>query len=205
MKSRPRIPIGLCMAPFLRRTRRCRHRVASSDDARSLSSQPATRGTTAATTVADCPGGGHQRIAGDIHTQFRRQEFLIGIPNLRDLISNGRPTPLETISLIAEMNSLFLIMGNSPSMVAKLLGNADPDGAGRAPGFRILPRCFPAGQGFDRRDEFPLNFPLRHPGCGCRDRPQLSKFSARSSRDSAGFWRLGSSDFEPETASLRFA
>ena len=49
-----------------------------------------------------------------------------------DLNPNWKPTPLGMISLIAEMNSLFLIIGNSPSMVAELLGNAGPDGAERA-------------------------------------------------------------------------
>lgn len=59
-----------------------------------------------------------------------------------DLNPNGRSTPLGKISLIAEMNSLFLTIGNSPSMVAELLGNADPDGAGRAR-IQNIPLYFP--------------------------------------------------------------
>jgi hypothetical protein len=43
---------------------------------------------------------------------------------------------------------------------------------------------------------------LRHPGSGCRDFPHSSTDERRKTRDSAGFWRLGSGEPEPETAGL---
>jgi len=60
------------------------------------------------------------------------QSFSSGSQISVDLDPTERPTPLGKVSLIEETNTLFLIIENSPSTVAELLGNPGPDGAERA-------------------------------------------------------------------------
>ena len=97
--------------------------------------------------------------------------------------------------------SLFLTAGNLSLSPRKRTENSALIPAA-ASSLAEFPCIFPADQGKDSRDEFAPDSPHRHPVCASRDCPQLSKFSPRSSRDSAGFWRLGSFEFEPETVSF---
>jgi hypothetical protein len=96
-------------------------------------------------------------------------------------------------------NSLFLKSGNTPGGAPKSDQITEAASPG-SPDFGVFPCIFPANQGFASGDEFATDCPHRHLVSGCRDFPPSSRNRSRNSRDSAGFWRSGSSASEPETA-----
>ena len=68
------------------------------------------------------------------------------------------PVP-ETYSLIANLNSLFVVIGISRGWSGK--NSAISAGnVGKPPGIRNLPCYFPGKQGKERRDRFAVNFTL---------------------------------------------
>jgi hypothetical protein len=96
-------------------------------------------------------------------------------------------------------NSLFPQLGNTPGGAPK----GDPFTEAASPGppdSGVFPCIFPANQGSAPRDEFATDCTLRHSVCWCRDFPRAPRSNPRNSRDSAGFWRSGSDESEPETA-----
>ncbi len=95
----------------------------------------------------------------------------------------------------------FLFAANSrPSPRSWSRIRAPVRSAGRDP--RGFPCIFPANQGIAARDEFAPDSPHRHWAHRHTDFPIGRSKTSGKFRDSAGFWRLGSFEFEPETASF---
>ncbi len=103
------------------------------------------------------------------------------------------------ISLLAEMNPLFLIKGNYSLRLRKGLGISALVPAGES-GIGEFPCTFPTDQGTDRRDEFARDSTHRHLVSRCRDFWRALGNEPRKGRDSAGCWRLRRRVPEPETA-----
>ncbi len=99
-------------------------------------------------------------------------------------------------------NSLFPKSGNTLGGTPKSDQITEAVSPG-SPNFGVFPCIFPANQGFRSRDEFATDCTHRQSVWGCRDFPRESRSSPRNSRDSAGFWRSGSDESEPETAGSR--
>jgi len=59
------------------------------------------------------------------------------------------------------------------------------------PVFGLFPCIFPADLGFAPRDEFAIDWFLRHPVCGCRDFAPPTRDHPRNSRAFAGSWERG--------------
>jgi len=68
--------------------------------------------------------------------------------------------------------------------------------------FGEFPCTFPVDQGGAPRDEFAPDSPHRHRVCVSGDSSSTDRRRPRNSRDSAGFWLLGSDQSEPERAGL---
>jgi hypothetical protein len=108
----------------------------------------------------------------------------------------------ELNSLLPRRNSLFLVLGNAPLTLRKRTGMLAPAPPGRSDS-RRFPCIFPADQGIARRDRFAPDSPHRNRVCVSRDFLHMFQEGSINSRDSAGFWRLGCFDYEPETAGFR--